>query len=146
MSSAIDADDADAFVALYEMYQDALSKQQSASTSSQKLTATQQRANAAMNSLQRLANMTPDLGYNLSNIPVVGNIATLGGNDYESEAKSLAQQIGYMVSGSNIKDSEAENIGKSYVPQPWDNEQTRQNKLRRAYEIIQQYQNVYATE
>ena len=97
-----------------------------------------------MTSLERLATMTPDLGYNLSNIPVIGNIATLGGNDYESEARSLAQQIGYMVSGSNIKDTEAENIGKSYVPQPWDREQTRQNKLRRAYDIIQQYQNGYA--
>lgn len=146
LSSAIEADDVEAFAALYGMYQDAISKQQSASTSSQKLTATQQRANAAMNSLQRLSGMTPDLGYNLSNIPIIGGIATFGGNDYESEAKSLAQQIGYMVSGSNIKDSEAENIGKSYVPQPWDNEQTRQNKLRRAYEIIQQYQNGYATE
>lgn len=146
MSSAIDADDADAFVALYEMYQDALSKQQSTSTSSQKLTATQQRANAAMDSLQRLANMTPDLGYNLSNIPGIGKLATLGGNDYEGEATSLAQQIGYMVSGANIKESEAENIGKSYVPQPWDSEQTRQNKLRRAYETILRYQNGYTTE
>ena len=88
--------------------------------------------------------MTPDLGYNLSNIPIIGGIATFGGNDYESEAKSLAQQIGYMVSGANIKESEAENIGRAYVPQPWDSEQTRTNKLQRAYEIIQQYQNGYA--
>ena len=148
MSSAIDDNNATAFASLYAMYQDALSnleKQSSSSSSEQKLTATQQRANAAMNSLERLAGMTPDLGYNLSNIPVVGDIATFGGNDYESEAKSLAQQIGYMVSGSNIKDNEAEAIGKAYVPQPFDNEQTRQNKLRRAYEIISQYQNGYST-
>lgn len=148
ISSAIDANDVDAFASLYEMYQDAIaqaSKQSATSSNSQqKLTTTQQRANAAMNSLERLSNMTPDTAYNLSNIPVIGNIATWGGNDYESEAKSLAQQIGYMVSGSNIKDTEAENIGKSYVPQPWDNEQVRQNKLRRAYDIIQQYQNGYA--
>ena len=146
MASAIDANDVTAFASLYEMYQDAISKLQSSSdtTSGSKLTATQQRANAAMNSLERLSSMTPDTAYNLSNIPLIGNIATWGGNDYEAEAKSLAQQIGYMVSGSNIKDSEAENIGKSYVPQPWDNEQVRQNKLRRAYEIIQQYQNGYA--
>jgi hypothetical protein len=144
MSSAIDADDVEAFSALYGMYQDALSNIQKQSSTTQKLSATQQRANAAMNSLERLSSMTPDLAYNLSDIPLVGGIATLGGNDYESEAKSLAQQIGYMVSGSNIKDSEAEAIGKSYVPQPWDNEQVRQNKLRRAYEIISQYQNGYA--
>lgn len=148
MSSAIDDNDVTAFATLYQMYQNALAGLQgnSSSSSSQKLTATQQRANAAMNSLERLAQMTPDLGYNLSNIPVIGNIATFGGNNYEAEAKSLAQQIGYMVSGSNIKESEAENIGKSYVPQPWDNDQTRINKLRRASAIIQQYQNGYATE
>ena len=148
MSAAINANDADAFATLYGMYQDQLAnlqKQASAaqSSSQQKLTSTQQRANAAMNSLERLSGMEPDTAYNLSSIPLVGNIATFGGNDYEAEAKSLAQQIGYMVSGSNIKDSEAENIGKSYVPQPWDNEQVRQNKLRRAYEIIQRYQNGY---
>ena len=147
MTSAIDADDVTAFISLYGMYQDALSnlqKQSSSTSSDQKLTATQQRANAAMNSLERISNMTPDLAYNLSSIPVIGNIATLGGNDYEAEARSLAQQIGYMVSGANIKEEEAYNIGKAYVPQPWDNEQVRQNKLRRAYEIIQQYQNGYA--
>ena len=146
LSSAIDDRDVTAFASLYGMYQDALSKNSSNSSSQQKLTATQQRANAAMNSLERLSTMTPDLAYNLSNIPVIGGIATLGGNDYEAEAKSLAQQIGYMVSGSNIKDSEAEAIGKSYVPQPWDNETVRKNKLRRAYEIISQYQNGYVTE
>lgn len=144
VSTAIDNNDETAFASLYEMYQDALSKTQANNTStSQKLSATQQRANAAMNSLERLSSMTPDLAYNLSNIPVIGGLATFGGNDYEAEAKSLAQQIGYMVSGSNIRDSEAEAIGKSYVPQPWDNEQVRKNKLRRAYEIISQYQNGY---
>ena len=143
MTSAIDANDATAFGSLYEMYQDAVAKleKQNSSTSEQKLTATQQRANAAMNSLDRLSGMTPDLGYNLSNIPVIGDIATFGGNDYESEAQSLAQQIGYMVSGANIKEEEAANIGKAYVPQPWDSEQTRRLKLQRAREIIQQYQN-----
>ena len=149
MTAAIDADDVDAFSSLYSMYQDSLSnlqKQKSSSTSSQKLTSTQQRANAAMDSLSRLSNMTPDLGYNLSGIPVIGNIATLGGNDYEGEAKSLAQQIGYMVSGANIKEEEAYNIGKAYVPQPFDSEQTRNLKLQRAYNIIRQYQNGTAEE
>jgi hypothetical protein len=113
------------------------------STTGKKLTATQQRANAAMNSLEKISNMEPDLGYNLSGIPVIGNIATLGGNDYQAEATSLAQQIGYMVSGANIKKEEAEAIGKAYVPQPFDSESTRRNKLQRAYEVIQQYQNGY---
>lgn len=151
MRRAKNAEDYDAMASLYEMYQDATTKlakqsqsNSESSTASKKLTATQQRANAAMNSLERISTMEPDLGYNLSQIPVVGNIATLGGNNYEAEAKSLAQQIGYMVSGANIKEEEAYNIGKAYVPQPFDSEQTRKNKLQRAYDIIQQYQNGYA--
>ena len=126
---------------IYKMLGANLADSTASNTNTTKLTTTQQRANAAMTSLQRLASMTPDAGYNLSNIPVVGNIATLGGNDYEGEAKSLAQQIGYMVSGANIKPEEAYNIGKAYVPQPFDNERTRELKLQRAYEIILQYQN-----
>lgn len=149
MRRAKNAEDYEAMGSLYEMYQNQLAnlqKQQSSSTSSQKLTATQQRANAAMNALQEISGMTPDLGYNLSNIPIIGNIATFGGNSYEGAAKSLAQQIGYMVSGANIKEEEAYNIGKSYVPQPFDSEEERQRKLQRAYNIIRQYQNGVAEE
>lgn len=149
MTNSIKDGDYASFGSLYEMYKDALSnvqKQSQSSTKQTKLTGTQQRANAAMDSLERLSQMTPDLGYNLSGIPVIGNIATLGGNDYEGEAKSLAQQIGYMVSGANIKEEEAYNIGKAYVPQPFDSEQTRNLKLQRAYNIIRQYQNGVAEE
>lgn len=150
MRRAKNAGDYDALGQLFEMYQTQANKLEkqaqstSTSTKSTKLTDTQRRANAAMNSLDRISTMTPDLGYNLSGIPVIGDIATWGGNDYESEAKSLAQQIGYMLSGANIKEEEAYNIGKAYVPQPFDSDQTRKNKLQRAYDIIQQYQNGYA--
>jgi hypothetical protein len=149
MSAAIDADDVDAFGALYSMYQSQianLQKQSASANQPQKITSTQQRANAAMSSLNRLSQMKPDLGYDLSGIPIIGGIATFGGNDYESEAKSLAQQIGYMVSGANIKEEEAFNIGKAYVPQPFDSEHARQTKLQRAYDIIRQYQNGYAVD
>lgn len=149
MELALGAGDITAFSQLAEIYSTlgSIYGTSNSTTGSQtKLTQTQQRANAAMNSLNRLSNMTPDTGYNLSGIPIVGDIATFGGNDYESEAKSLAQQIGYMVSGANIKESEAEAIGKAYVPQPFDSEATRLSKLQRAKEIIQQYQNGYATE
>lgn len=131
---------------IYKMLGANLADSTSSNSSQTKLSVTQQRANAAMNSLQRLANMTPDVGYNLSGIPVVGDVATFGGNDYEGESKSLAQQIGYMVSGANIKPEEAYNIGKAYVPQPFDSKQTRELKLQRAYEIIRQYQNGYGTQ
>ena len=149
LTSAIEADDVDAFGTLYGMYQDAASnlQKQSAKTSTgnQKITATQQRADAAMTALNEISQMEPDLGYNLSGIPVIGNIATFGGNAYEGAARSLAQQIGYMVSGANIKEEEAINIGKSYVPQPFDSAEERQRKLQRAYNIIRRYQNGYST-
>lgn len=150
LSRAIDGDDVSTFSALYPVYEELMANVSKSASSSQsstkntKLTDTQRRANAAMDSLEKISTMQPDLGYNLSGIPIVGDIATFGGNDYESEAKSLAQQIGYMLSGANIKEEEAYNIGKSYVPQPFDNEQTRNSKLQRAYSIIQQYQNGYA--
>lgn len=144
MQLAMNAGDATAFGQLYSMYQNALANSQKTDASQVKLSETQKRANAAMDSLERIENMTPDLGYNLSGIPLVGNIATFGGNDYEAEAKSLAQQIGYMVSGANIKEEEAYNIGKAYVPMPMDSEQTRRNKLQRAKAIIEKYQQTYA--
>ena len=144
MQLAMNAGDAAAFGQLYSMYQNALANSRKTDTSQAKLSETQKRANAAMDSLERIENMTPDLGYNLSGIPLVGNIATFGGNDYEAEAKSLAQQIGYMVSGANIKEEEAYNIGKAYVPMPMDSEQTRRNKLQRAKAIIEKYQQTYA--
>ena len=148
MEAALNAGDVTAFGQLADIY-NTMSKiyganESSSASGQQKLSATQQRANAAMNSLNRLEGMNPDLGYNLSGIPVIGDIATLGGNAYEGEAKSLAQQIGYMVSGSNIKQEEAEAIGKAYVPQPFDSDATRRLKLQRAREIISQYQNGYA--
>ena len=154
MQNALNAGDLDAYKQIatiydyaydaYDMegYQTALKNATTQSTT--KLSQTQQRANAAAISLQQLANMQPDMGYNLSNIPLVGSIATLGGNEYESTAKSLATQIGYMLSGANISKTEAENIGKAYVPQPWDSEEMRQYKLNLAAQIIAQYQNSYA--
>lgn len=136
----------EAWYQLYSDYQKQLAAEQKENTgSSAKITNTQQRANAAMAALEELASMNPDTGYELSNIPLIGNIATLGGNKYQSAANSLLQQMGYMQSGANIKKEEEEAIKQAYIPQPWDSEQTRQDKLRRAKAMIQQYQNGYLT-
>lgn len=143
LTSAIDANDGEAFATLYGMYQDAAAQAaksaSSASSSSEKLSDTQRRAYAAENALDELSAIEPDAGYNLSKIPVVGDIATLGGNQYKSATNSLATQIGYMMSGANITPAEAERIGNSYVPQPFDSETTRRQKLERARGIIERY-------
>ena len=146
MKRAQNAEDYSALDELYSMYQNALATTQklaSSNNTQQKLSDTQRRAYAAENSLNELMGMTPDLAYTLSDIPVIGNIATLGGNSYDAAANSLATQIGYMMSGANIKEEEAQRIGQSYVPQPFDNEAIRQQKLQRARQIIEQYKNTY---
>ena len=146
MSSAIDANDIEAFAALYGMYQDAtakLEKNASTNTEQVKLTDKQRQANAAALALDQLEQLEPDAAYNLSDIPLIGGIATLGGNSYESSAKSLAQQVGYMLSGANVTKEEAENIGKAYVPQPRDNDIIRQQKLDKIRGIISEYQRTY---
>ena len=140
MQMALDDNNAAAYVALLQMYQEAASKQSSASTEQVKLTDKQRQANAAALALDELEQLTPDTAYNLSDIPVIGGIATLGGNSYETAAKSLAQQVGYMLSGANVTKDEAENIGKAYVPLPRDNKTIRQQKLNKIRGIISEYQ------
>jgi hypothetical protein len=155
MSLAMAAGDISAYSQLADLYktayniyqmQNELTGADSTSSSNQKLSKTQQQANAASISLDQLENMTPDFGYAVSSIPVLGNIVNAQGNQYESTAKSLAMQIGYMLSGANIKESEAEAIGRAYVPQPFDSDETRRYKLNQARKIIQQYQNGYVTD
>lgn len=148
MEMALADGNVDAFNELYDVYKQAAAvwgATEEESSSSDKLSATQQRANAAMDALNQLASLDPDLGYTLSDIPIVGNIATLGGNTYDSAATNLMQQIAYMQSGANVKDEEIALINKSYIPQPWDSEATRKAKLARAKSLIQQYQNGYMT-
>lgn len=155
MSLAMAAGDISAYSQLADLYktayniyqmQNELTGANSTSSSNQKLSKTQQQANAASISLDQLENMDPDFGYAVSGIPILGNIVNAQGNQYESTAKSLAMQIGYMLSGANIKESEAEAIGRAYVPQPFDSDETRRYKLNQARKIIQQYQNGYVTD
>ena len=147
MSAAIDADDVSAFTSLYSMYQDSLAnvrKQQSSNTSSsQKLTDKQRQANAAALALDDFSKAEPNFAYDVSDIPIIGGIANIGGNDYASKAEALALQIGYMLSGATVNKEEAKNIGMAYVPQPRDNEAVRQNKLNQIRGIISEYQKTY---
>lgn len=145
-SAAIDADDATAFATLYNMYQSALSNLESqteASSEPVKLTDKQRQANAAAQALDDFEQMDSNLAYDLSDIPVVGDIANFGGNDYKSRAEALALQIGYMLSGATVNPKEAQKIGEAYVPQPRDSQSVRQNKLAQIRGIISNYQQTY---
>ena len=144
MTSAIDADDADAFGTLYSMYQEALSNNKSTSSSEVKLTDKQRQANAAERALNDFEGAEHNFAYDVSDIPLIGGIANLGGNEYQSKAEALALQVGYMLSGATVNKEEAKNIGMAYVPQPRDNEAVRKSKLNQLRGIISDYQKTYA--
>jgi hypothetical protein len=142
MEMARKAGDATAFGQLYSMYQDAVGSQ--AKTTTNKLTDKQRQANAAARALADFEQVTPNFGYDVSDIPVVGNIANWGGNEYLSKAEALALQIGYMLSGATVNKDEARKIGMSYIPQPRDSEAVRKSKLAQLRGIISDYQQTYA--
>jgi len=150
MNNALAAGDMKAYSQLADLYKDAydIYKTQAADTTSkaaQKLSKTQQQANAASLALNELENMDPGYAYTVRDIPLL-NLVNLNGNRYSSTADSLAMQIGYMLSGANIKEDEAKQIGSAYVPQPFDSEAVRNYKLQQARRIIQQYQNAYVND
>ena len=140
MRNAKNAGDYEALGSLYEMYQKAVS----GNSSDEKLTDKQRQANAAQLALQNFENAEHNLAYDLSDIPVVGGIANFGGNDYLSQAESLALQVGYMLSGATVNKDEARKIGMAYVPQPRDNEAVRRDKIERLRGIISEYQKTTA--
>lgn len=144
MSAAIDADDVEAFGALYGMYQDALANLQKTNSSETKLTDKQRQANAAALALDNFEATEPNAAYDVSDIPIIGAIANIGGNEYASKAEALALQLGYMLSGATVNREEAKNIGMAYVPQPRDNAAVRQSKLNQIRGIISEYQKTYA--
>lgn len=146
MNNALAAGDMKAYSQLADLYKDAydIYKLQNETTStSQKLSKTQVQANAANDILNQLESMDPDFGYAVRDIPLL-NVVNARGNSYSSTADSLATQIGYMLSGANIKDDELEYIKKEFVPQPFDSEEQRRYKLQRARNLIQQYQTAYS--
>lgn len=146
MNNALAAGDMKAYSQLADLYKDAYDiykLQNEANSTSQKLSKTQVQANAANDILNQLESMDPDFGYAVRDIPLL-NIMNVRGNSYSSTADSLATQIGYMLSGANIKDDELEYIKKEFVPQPFDSEEQRRYKLQRARNLIQQYQTAYS--
>lgn len=140
MERALAAGDITAYGKLADLYKQAYSIYGGTQTEAKALSANQSKALAAQQQLEQLAQMTPDFGTALSDIPVLSNIIGLtGGNEYANQAKALATTLGYLLSGANIKESEAERIGQSYVPNAYDSEPVRQQKLARARQLIQSY-------
>ncbi len=144
MNNALAAGDMKAYSQLADLYKDAYDiykiQNPTSNASNTKLTEKQQVANAAAYSLDQLEQMDPDFGYRVKDIPLL-NLVNFQGNEYDSTATSLAQTIGYMMSGATVTPAEAEAAGRAYVPQPWDSEEKRKYKLNLARNIIKRYQN-----
>lgn len=144
MELALNAGDITAYGQLADLYKQAAEIEElrnpTAKTGAKALSASQSKALAAQQQLEALAQMTPDAGTVVSGIPLLGNIVNLtGGNEYANQASSLATTLGYLLSGANIKESEAQAIGQAYVPNAFDSEAVRQQKLERARQLIQSY-------
>ena len=144
MELAMQAGDITAYGQLADLYKQAYSiyEMQNPQTKNEgkALSANQSKALAASQQLEQLAQMTPNAGTVASTIPVLNSIVDLtGGNEYANQAEALATTLGYLLSGANIKESEAKRIGQSYVPNAFDSEAVRQQKLDRARQLIQSY-------
>ena len=140
MDRALAAGDIDAYSQLASLYKQAYAIYGNTQTEAKALSATQSKALAAQQQLDQLAQMTPDMGTAAKSIPVLSNIVDLtGGNEYANQAKALATTLGYLLSGANIRETEAERIGQAYVPSAFDSETVRQQKLARARQLIQSY-------
>ena len=144
MDLAMAAGDINAYSQLADLYTQAYKinemQNPTAKNEGKALSANQSKALAASQQLEQLAQMTPNAGTVASNIPLLGNLVDLtGGNEYANQAEALATTLGYLLSGANIKESEAKRIGQSYVPTAFDSENVRQQKLDRARQLIQSY-------
>lgn len=137
------AGDNNAATELYNMYQSALGNG-TTSTEQVKLTDKQRQANAAARALDDMVNAENNFAYDISDIPIIGGLANMTGNDYKAKAEALALQVGYMLSGATVNAQEAKNIGMAYVPQPRENETERKRKLAQLRAIISDYQQTYA--
>ena len=145
MNAAMAAGDFNAYSQLANLYKQAYSiygselEAANKSNEAKALTATQAKALTGLQQVEALENMTPDLGAKLSQTPLSFLVNLGGGNEYANQSQSLALTLGYLQSGANITPREAENIGKSYIPSPYDSEEVRRNKLARARQLLQNY-------
>lgn len=141
MDRALAAGDIKAYGQLADLYKQAYSIYSATSKAEEPkaLSATQSKALAASQQLDQLENMKPGASTALANSPL-GFLVNLGGGDqYANQSKALATTLGYLLSGANIRETEAERIGQAYVPSAFDSEPVRQQKLARARQLIQSY-------
>lgn len=143
MQQAMYMGDITSYAKLLDLYQQAykIYGPTDTQTTAKNLTASQSKALTGIQQLEALAQMTPKASTAVANSPLGFLVNMTGGDEYANQAKSLATTIGYLLSGATIKPDEAEAIGMSYVPNAFDSEQVRQQKLERARQLLENYIN-----
>ena len=144
MELALNAGDVNAYNQLADLYTQAykieqMRNPQATATEAKTLSANQSKALTGLQQLDALEQMKPGARTALANSPLGGLVDLTGGDTYDSQAESLALTIGFLLSGANVKESEAKKIAKSYIPTVYDSDTVRQQKLSRARELLNSY-------
>ena len=148
MQLALNAGDITSYAKLAGIYSNILDvyKTQEAIFSPQakptKLTDSQKKANVAMDLLNNLEGQQANIGSAVADVPIIGGIMNLGGNEYKSSAEALESALGYLQSGAQISEKERESIRRAYIPQWGDSEAVKKRKLAAARQVIQNFARV----
>lgn len=145
MQLALNAGDAASYSKLAGLYGDMMNiyKTQQAIFNPQakatKLTDSQKKANVAMDLLNNLEGQQANIGSAVADVPIIGGIMNLGGNEYKSSAEALESALGYLQSGAQISEKERESIRRAYIPQWGESEAVKKRKLAAARQVIQNF-------
>ena len=145
MQLALNAGDITSYAKLAGIYSNILDvyKTQEAifnpQTKPTKLTDSQKKANVAMDLLNNLEGQQANVGSAVADIPIIGGIMNLGGNEYKSSAEALESALGYLQSGAQISEKERESIRRAYIPQWGESEAVKKRKLAAARQVIQNF-------
>ena len=145
MQLALNAGDITSYAKLAGIYSNILDvyKTQEAIFSPQakptKLTDSQKKANVAMDLLNNLEGQQANIGSAVADVPIIGGIMNLGGNEYKSSADALESALGYLQSGAQISEKERESIRRAYIPQWGDSDAVKKRKLASARQLIQNF-------
>lgn len=151
MQLALNAGDAVSYSKLANLYGDMMNiyKTQQSILNPQnkaKLTDSQKKANVAMDLLNNLEGQQANISSAVADVPILGGLMNIGGNEYKSSAEALESALGYLQSGAQISEKERESIRRAYIPQWGESEAVKKRKLAAARQVIQNFAKANAEE
>ena len=152
MQLALNAGDAASYSKLAGLYGDMMNIYKTQQTifnpqaKATKLTDSQKKANVAMDLLNNLEGQQANIGSAVADVPILGGLMNIGGNEYKSSAEALESALGYLQSGAQISEKERESIRRAYIPQWGESEAVKKRKLAAARQVIQNFARANAEE